>query len=549
MADLAIAEPGTRPVEEMGTPAPERGAPLGLAIIGLAIAAAFAAPLAFVVVRNITESSDLWGTITSASTLEPLTRSLVLALAVTITTATLGTVLAWLTMRTDLPGRRVWRVVVVLPLVIPSYVGASALLAGLAPGGLLETLLEPLGVGRLPGISGFWGAWLVLSLLTYPYVYLPVAARLGAQSPSLEESARLLGRRPWAVFRTIVLPQTGSAIAAGSLLVALYTVSEFGAVSIMRYDTLTRRIYETRLLDRATSFALALVLAFVAMVLVVGERAASRGLARTETSPSKQPLVWPLRGWRWPAVAATAFVTANAILGPLVILGWWAVRAARNDRGVGALGASIGDLGSPLVNTVVLGVTAALITVAVVLPVAYLTARHRSKAGGVANALVVVGFALPGLVLALALTAWVLDTPGIDAFYQTLPVLLLAYTLHFGGQGLRASQVAVSGVPRRTIDAARLLGAGRVRRFSTIEVPLMLPGLAAGAGLVMLSTMKELPATLLLAPTGTETLATRIWLSTESLFLGEAGIASLLLVAASGVLTWLLVVRHQGRLG
>jgi iron(III) transport system permease protein len=539
-ADLAVAgPPRTRP---------PRGAPLLLVLTGVAISALFAAPLVFVVVRNFTEGSDVWGTLTSESTLRPLANSLWLALTVTLTTAFVGTLLAWLTVRTDLPGRRVWRLIVPLPLVIPSYVGASALLAGLAPGGLLADLLDPVGIGGPPDVSGFWGAYIVLVLLSYPYVYLPVAARLAAQSPSLEESARLLGRRPWAVFRTVVLPQTASAIAAGALLVALYTVSEFGAVSIMRYDTLTRRIYETRLLDRATSFALSLVLAVVALLLVVGERLAARGLARTEAARSRRPLVWPLRRWRWPAFATVAFITANAILGPLVVLGWWALRAARRDASVGRVGADLGDLAQPLSNTVLLGVTAAVLTVALVMPIAYLTARYRTAAGGVANALVVVGFALPGLVLALSLTAWVLDAPVLDAFYQTLPVLLLAYSLHFGGQALRASHVAVSGVPRRTVDAARLLGAGRLRRLLTIEVPLMLPGLAAAGGLVMLSTMKELPATLLLAPTGTETLATRIWSATESLFLGEVGMASLLLVAASGLLTWFLVVRHQERL-
>jgi iron(III) transport system permease protein len=120
--------------------------------------------------------------------------------------------------------------------------------------------------------------------------------------------------------------------------------------------------------------------------------------------------------------------------------------------------------------------------------------------------------------------------------------------VHLGAQSLRTAQVAVGSVPRRLDESARVLGAGRLRRFTTVELPLMLPGLAAGAGLVLLSTMKELPITLLTSPLGFETLATRIWEDAEAVFLAEAGLASLVLVALSGVLTWLLVVRRTERL-
>jgi iron(III) transport system permease protein len=132
--------------------------------------------------------------------------------------------------------------------------------------------------------------------------------------------------------------------------------------------------------------------------------------------------------------------------------------------------------------------------------------------------------------------------------YQSFAMLVFAYVVHLGAQSLRAAQVAVAAVPRRLDESARMLGAGRVRRFATVELPLMLPGLAAGGGLVLLSTMKELPITLLTAPIGFPTLATRIWDDTEAVFLAEAALASIVLVALSGVLTWLLVVRRSDRL-
>lgn len=180
-----------------------------------------------------------------------------------------------------------------------------------------------------------------------------------------------------------------------------------------------------------------------------------------------------------------------------------------------------------------------------VAPIAYLTARYRSRAGDAANAVVVGGFALPGLALALALAVVTLGAPSpIGRLYQTLPLLVFAYVVHFGAHALRTSQVAVAGVPRAVEDAARVLGAAGIARFVRVELPLMAPGLFAGAGLVLLSSMKELPASLLLAPAGFQTLAMKIWGATESAMFADAGLASLVLILVSGVLTWALVIRR-----
>ncbi len=413
-------------------------------------------------------------------------------------------------------------------------------------GGLIDRMLAPAGLDRLPEVRGFGGAFAVLTLLSYPYVYLPVVARLASLPPSLEESARLLGRRPAQVFWSVVLPQAAPAVAAGALLVCLYTVSDFGAVALMRYDTLTRGIYENRLFDQALSVALGLVLAAVAVALVAAERAAARSVPGVEVSRARRSHRVALGRLRWPALGAVAAVVTAALLGPLATLGWWAIRGASND----AFTVSGGDgLVSPTITSITTGVIAAVVTVAVVLPVAYLTSRYRSRAGALANALVIGGFALPGLVIALALALFTVRSSVLNGLYQTTTLLTLAYAVHFGGQALRASQVAVGGVPAGLVDAARVLGAGRVRRFLTVETPLMAPGLAAGAGLVLLSTMKELPATLLLSPPGFRTLATEIWQAAETGALSRAGVASLILVAASAVPTWLLVIRNVDRTG
>jgi iron(III) transport system permease protein len=515
---------------------------LRLRAVAVVVAAVFVAPLGYLVVRVAQLGQESVDVITGAGVWVPLRSSMTLAVAVSLTAAVVGTALAWVTTRSDLPLRRVWALAAPLPLVYPSFIGAAALLAAVAPGGLLDSVVP--GIDRLPEVEGFGGSWYVLTLFTYPYVYLPVAARLGSLNPGLEEGARLLGKSPLAVFRSVVLPQASSAIWAGSLLVFLYVVSDFGAVAQLRYRTLTVEIYENRLQDRA--LVLGALLGAFALAVVVLERWAAGRRTAVESVRSKRPLQVPLGRWRWPALAAVAVLAVNALLGPLSVLGFWAVKGL---TGGGRLGATdVADLAGPARSTAALALAAAVLAVAVVLPVAYLTARHRSRLGAAVNAAVVAGFALPGLLIALSVVFWTLSGPGwVGSLYQTAPLLVLAYVVHFGAQAMRATQVAVSSVPRRLDDAARTLGANGWRRVRSVDVPLMLPGLAAGAGLVLLSTIKELPATLLLRPTGTDTLALEVWRARETANWPQAGLAGLALVLLSAVLTWFLVLRRAER--
>ena len=511
----------------------------------MVLAAPFAAPLAYLVVRNVDEG-DLLSTLGDRALLAPLARSLVLATSVAAAAAVVGTAAAWLVVRTDLPGRRVLRLLLPLPLVLPSFIGAFALIAAFARGGLLERVLGPVGVSDLPEVGGFWGAFLVLTLLTYPYVYLPVAARLRQLPSSMEESARLLGRRPLATFTSVVLPQAWAAVAAGGLLVFLYTIADFGAVQLLRYDTLTRAIYANRLVDPGVAAALSLALGVLAIVVVVAQRGLAGGPARDHRREGR-PLTVALGRWRVAGVAFVGGLLSVSLVIPVAVLVYWTVRGAR--QGSSRPNSVISDparLVEPALNTTLASAAAAALAVAVVLPAAFLTTRHRGRLGGAASALVTGGFALPGIVIALALAFWTLNSPGvIGGLYQTLPLLVGAYALHFGALALGPGQVASAGVPRRLDDVGRTLGRGRLHRLATIDLPLMAPGIAAGAGLVLLSAMKELPITLLLAPAGFPTLATRIWSAAEDAFWAEASIAALALVAVSGVLTWILVIRRE----
>ena len=491
-----------------------------LPVVAVAVGALFAAPLVYLVVRvvDVGVSGRVLG--------GPLTRTLVLAATVTAAAAIVGTAQAWILWRTDLPGRRWLRVLAPLPLVIPSFVGASALLAAFARGGVVDELL---GVDTLPDVHGFVGAWIVLTVLTTPYVLLPVAARLRELPPSLEETARLLGRGGASTFATVVLPQIAPAVSAGSLLVLLYVLSDFGAVALLRYDTLTRAIYSARLFDQATSLTLSLTLAGLALVCVIGQRVTVARMPQVSAARTRSPLVAGLGRWTPLAAVVAVLPTLVGLVAPIGVLGWWAVRGD-------GLGERLSDLGLPALHTGGIALVTAALAAVAVLPVAYVQARRGGRAASASTALVLAGFALPGLVVALALVFWALELPEAIGLYQTLPLLVVAYLVHFGAQALGATTVAFQAAPVRLTEAAALLGAGPRRRFLSIELPLLLPGLLAGAGLVLLSTMKELPATLLLAPIGFDTLATRIWGASEDGFLGEVGAASIVLVAVSLVL-------------
>jgi iron(III) transport system permease protein len=175
--------------------------------------------------------------------------------------------------------------------------------------------------------------------------------------------------------------------------------------------------------------------------------------------------------------------------------------------------------------------------------VAIATTRRPNAPSQVAAAAVIGGFAIPGLVIALALAVLTLNTPALNGWYQTLPVLVGAYVIHFGSQAMASTESAVRAVPNDLRESSVLLEPSRTRRWARVDLPLMRPGLVAGGGLVMLATLKELPATLLLAPIGFTTLATEIWGAYEEGFYATTGVASLVLIALSAALTWALVLR------
>jgi iron(III) transport system permease protein len=506
----------------------------------LLVAAALLLPTVYLLVRAVGAGEAAWQALWRWRTGETLLRTLWLAGAVTFCSALIAVPLAWLTTRTDLPGRRLWATLTPLPLVIPSYVGAYVIASAFGPRGLLQGLLEGwLGIERLPSLYGFWGALFTLTVLSYPYLLLSVRAALLRLDPALEEASRSLGDNPWRTFWRVTLPLLRPALGSGGLLVALYTLRDFGAVALMRYDTFTRVIFvQYQSFDRSQAALLALVLVAVTLIFVALEARIQHRARYVQgaTGALRPPLTLRLGLWRWPAVVFCAAVVTISLVVPAGLLAYWLVRGLRAGEVAPALGEAAW-------NSILASGLAAVVIVAAALPVAWLVVRRAGWLTHGLERLTYSAYALPSIVVALALVFF--GANQAPWLYQTLPMLILAYGILFIPQAVGTVRSSLLQIPPTLEEAARTLGRGPLRVFATITLPLLRPGLLAGAAMVFLTAMKELPATLLLAPIGFKTLAVAVWSAVSEAFFAAAAAPALLIVLLSSLPMTLLMLREQ----
>lgn len=512
-------------------------APRLLVIAATLVAAVVSLPLVYLAIRGLGGGADAFLSSAMTARLAQLAgRTLALVVGVVGVALAIALPYAWLVVRTDLPGRRWWGLAGALPLVFPSYVAAFSLVAFFGPRGHLQQWLEPLGVDRLPGVVyGYGGALAALALFTYPYVYLLLVAGLRNLDPAVEESARLLGDGGWRCFRRVIVPQLRGPLAAGSLLIALYALSDFGAVSIARFNTFTLAIYNAYrgLFDRSVAASLALVLvALTVAVLALQGRAAGRATG-TRRRPFRRRRLIPLGRWRWPVTIALGALNVVTLGVPLGIIGHWAVRAV-------AAGNPLGSAWRASWNSLLASGLAAAACTLLALPAAVWLARYPDRRSRWVERWTQAGYALPGLVVALSLVFFA--SRHAPLVYQTLALLIAAYVVRFLPQALGAERAAIAAVSPAFEEAARSLGRDRWAVFRTVTLPLIAPGLLAGAGLVFLTTLKELPATLILRPTGFDTLATRVWTATAEGIYSQAAVPALcLLLVSIGPVYWLVI--------
>lgn len=457
-------------------------------------------------------------------------RSLALVLAVNGVAWLIALPLAWLSVYADIPGRRIWTVLVALPLAIPSYIGAYVLIAMYGPRGLLQQWLAPLGVERLPSLYGFPGALVVLVLHTYPYLFLLLRSAMRQIDQSWIDASRTLGHGVRRTFWRVQVPLIRPALAAGTVLVSLYVLRDFGAVSLLRYTTFTRAIfvlYEGSF-DRHQAALLTLVLVCLILLLLALARRVrgGRNVQASHAGSMRSPTRVRLGRWSLLAYPLLGGVVFMGLINPVAVSSIWLVKGLRAGESLQPLRAA---MGSSLYAALLAAVTGVLLA----LPISYAAERYGGRVARLATIAADVGFGMPGIAIALSLVFFgARHTPWL---YQTMYLLTLGYMVQFLAVSLGSLRTQLGQINPRIEEAGRLLGLGANGVLARITVPLLRRGMLAGAALVYLNTMKELPLTLLLAPTGFSTLATRIWAATEEAFFARAAAPTLILLLVSAL--------------
>ena len=460
-----------------------------------------------------------------------LVNTLLLVAGVTTAAAVVGTATAWCVERTRLPGRRIWAGLAAVPLAIPAFVTSFAWVS-----------ISPL-------LQDYAGALLVVTCSYYPLVYLPVAAALRGLDPALEETARSLGLGPWRCFARAVLPQLRPALLGGMLLVALNTLTEFGAFALLRYRTFTTEIYA----EYRTSFngpeasLLASVLLLLCLLCLRAEmRGRGRGrYARVARGAGRAAAPLELGWTRWPVLAGFALLALAAVGVPLGMIAYWMTRHGADA--ISPAQASWAALSAATVATVGFGLVGAVVTTALAFPLTVLAVRPgRRRLVALAERSAFLAQGLPGIVVALALVALVIR--HARPLYQSATLVVVAYAILFVPLAIVAIRAALSQVQRSLEEAGRGLGLGALATARRVTLPLAGPGIGAAAVLVFVSIGTELTSTLLLAPIDTRTLATQVWANASTLAFAAAAPYAALMTGISLVATWLLAGRF-GRVG
>ncbi|MCW9023275.1 MAG: iron ABC transporter permease [Gammaproteobacteria bacterium] len=505
--------------------------------LAILVALAAAIPLLFVVYNSLQLSTDEWANLWSSRLPELLWNTLSLAVLVGIGCMLLGVSAAWWISRRTFPGRKLAVWLMILPLTIPTYVFAHIYTSLLEEDGWLGRLWQYLfgAESVIPELYNIVGVTFVLTLAGFSYVFLLVRDALSRSQRVLDEAARVHGASPSQVFWKVNLPLLRPAIAAGLALVVLHVLSDFGAVSMLRYQTFTLSIYlqMSGRFDYQAAAGLSMVLVCLSLTFLILERFFRNRQRYYGNAQSK----------RFEPPAATGFETFMiwlwlgliALLSFILPLAWmlaWSWEAWVGDLITNEFWGYVG-------NSLTISIMAATLTVIVALPVALYHARVRSYLSQTCLHISSIGFVLPGPVIALGILAFVLAQ--MPTIYGGMTVLVIAMVIRFLPLAIQSQEAAAQQLTPSIEQAARSLGAGTFENLRRIVLPILSGGMMSAWVLVFIDTLKELPATLILRPTGFDTLPVRIWIEASEEMLELAAPAALMLVIGTLPVLWLMM--------
>ena len=512
-----------------------RNVPLHILLPSLIVAATMLVPLVYLGLRAFeADSATLVDLVLRPRNLQLLINTLALAAGVVVLTTVMAFPLAWLVTRTDIRFKRALTIMGVIPLAVPGYVMAYALI-GL--GGNYGVLAQLTGI-QLPRIQGYVGATLALSLYTFPYLFLNLRTALSGLDGNLEESARSLGYSQGEILRKVTLPHLMPSLMAGWLVITLYVLGDFGAVALMRYEAFSYAIYTqySGAFDRIYAAWLAIMLlAVAASFVMLDSLVLKRKLARVGTGVARSLRPTPLGRVRWLAWPYLVVLFGISIGLPVMILGYWLLLAPPDMSFFARVpGTFLRSAGAAL--------PAALLAAAFALPLAFLTVRYRSPFSTVIERSAYIGYALPPLALGLAMVFFSLRTAPF--LYQTLALLIITWAMASLALALGPIRNSLLQTRPSMEQAAHSLGHGPVSTFVHVIFPRLRRGILAGVVLVFVLCMKELPITFLLAPTGYTTLAVTVFTRTSEGMLAEAAPFAAAIVVFSSLSVGLLLTKE-----
>ena len=495
--------------------------------LAFTIAGVIVLPLLYICFLALTADSAVWSRLWTTRIPELLSNTVWLAMGTTVGTLLLGVPSAYIISRFEFWGRSIWEWALVLPLALPSYVLAYIYSFLLGFDGPIEHLWQ-LWAGpdaRIFSPFSFFGATLVMTLNNFPFVYLLTRAALLNFNVSYEEVAKACGASSFRVITAVTLPLLRPALVAGLSLVLLYVVSDFGAVSLLRYQTLTYAVYQqiTGRYDPTAASILSLLLVGLALTFLFAERwfrQRSRFFQTTGRfrAPSRKPCTW-ITGLASMTFLSTIFLAAFGL--PVFMLISWTFSAI----GEGTLDSRFFGFAW---NSAFLSAMAATGAVLIGIPLAYLVSRHPTRLNLFIVQLSYTGYVLPGPVGALALL--ILISTFVPILYGGVSILIIAYIIHFLPAGLQAMEPAIHQVTPNLEEVSRSLGRNLWQTLKAVTLPLVRKGFIVAWVLMFIQAMKELPATLLLRPVGFDTLAIRVWLEASEELYHLAAPAALLIV-------------------
>lgn len=493
-------------------------------------------PLLYVIGYGFNLSLDQWLSLWSIRIPELLWNTLLLAFLVALMSLLIGVPTAWIIARMNFTGRTLAIWLMLLPLTIPTYVFAHIYTVLMDDEGWLGQAWHWIfgAESLVPDVSHVVGVAFVLTLAGFSYIFLLVRASLSHSTKGLEEAARIQGASSSVVFYLINLPLMRPAIAAGLAVIVLHVLSDFGAVSMLRYQTFTLSIYSqmSGRMDYNAAAGLSFILILLSLTFLVLERffrrrqrfyagAQTKFVERRNTTVREQIFIWLWLG----TIALFSFVL------PLLWMIDWSFVAWTDDL------INV-DFWSYCLNSGVVSFATASLVLFIAFPIAFYHTRCHTRLSQTYLHLSSVGFALPGPVIALGVLAFILAQ--LPVIYGTFAALLIAMIIRFLPLAVQSQEAALQQLTPSIEEAGRVLGAGPLENLRRVILPIVRGGMASAWVLVFIDTLKELPATLILRPTGFDTLPVRIWIEASEEMLELAAPAALMLVIGTLPAIWIM---------